>query len=194
MSRVPSEALQQRFELCRSTPSDINEHLDILRQLASECDHVTEMGVRTGMSTVALLAAQPAELISWDFNPYAIISQNIADLVVLAGQTFFQPRVGDTLKIRIEPTDMLFIDTLHTFTQLKAELIRHADPIEDPIRKYLVFHDTVTFGSEGEDKQRPGLRAAVKFFHENHAFPVWQLVEDRQNNNGLIILRNVRHT
>lgn len=186
--------LAQHFDVAIRTPSDINEHLVRLHELASECDHVTEMGLRgANGSTIAFLAAQPETFISWDINPMAVVSESVAFLVQVAGRTSFQPRVGDTRKIIIEPTDLLFIDTLHTAQQLKAELERHADPIEDKVKKYLVFHDTRTFGEVGEDGSVPGLRAAIRWFQKEHAFPLWQLVEDRENCNGLVVLRNMRH-
>ena len=48
--------LAEQYERARSTPSDINEHCETLRRLASECEHATEFGMRHGVSTVALLA------------------------------------------------------------------------------------------------------------------------------------------
>ena len=173
-------------------PADIWEHLPLLRDLASKCDHVTEFGVRDGMgSTVAFLAAQPRVLISWDIEPFAIVNQRIADLSWRAGKTRFQPRVGSTLEIIIEPTDLLFIDTIHDYAHLKAELERHADPVEGKIRKYLVFHDTITFGEVSGDGTIPGLRAAIRWFQKCHAFPLWELIEDRKNCNGLVVLRRI---
>jgi cephalosporin hydroxylase len=174
-------------------PADIWEHLPRLRELASKCEHVTEFGMReAGGSTLAILAAQPKTFISWDINPWSIVSQRVSDLLYVAGRTKFEPRVGDTLKIApIEPTDMLFIDSLHTAKQLKAELERHADPIRLAIRKYIVFHDTVTFGFQGEDGSVPGLRAAIRWFQMEHSFPLWQLVEDRENCNGLVVLERM---
>lgn len=191
MSDAILAARESLYDVACVHASDINEHLPILRKLASTCQHVTEFGMRGGASTVALLAGQPEVLISWDINPTAIVSQRCADLLGVAGRTVFQPRVGDTLQISpIEPTDLLFIDTLHTGTQLLAELVRHADPVENRVRKYLVFHDTVTFGEVGEDG-KPGLRHAIRFFQAKHAFPLWRLHEDRQNNNGLVVLEHV---
>lgn len=174
-------------------PADIWEHLPLLRSLAEECRRVTEFGVREGVgSTVAFLAAQPESLVSWDLQPYSIVSQRIADLIWRSGKTYFQPRVGNTLEIPpIEETDLLFIDTLHTCRQLLAELERHADPRRDPVKKYLVFHDTETFGDVGEDGSRPGLRAAIRHFQKNHAFPLWKLAEDRTNCNGLVVLEHI---
>ena len=45
----------QEFRIARDTPSDINEHMEVLKGLADEVDHVTEMGTRTGVSTRAFL-------------------------------------------------------------------------------------------------------------------------------------------
>ncbi len=188
--RKPPDALELRFGKAVLEPSDINEHLPMLREYASRCEHVTEIGMRwAGGSTVAFLAAQPLQFVSWDLNPFSVVSQAVADLCMEQGRTRFQPRTGNSLEFVIEPTDMLFIDSLHTAKQLALELKRHADPAEKKIRKYLAFHDTVTFGMQGEDGSTPGLRAALRWFQRNHAFPQWELVEDCQNNNGLVIFR-----
>ena len=195
MERQPNAHLQVLYDSCVGHPSDINEHLPLLREYAAKCEHVTEMGMRGARgSTVAFLAAQPREFISWDLNPAAIVSQAVLDLLPLAGRTQFQPRVGDSLKVEIEETDLLFIDTLHTATQLRDELLRHGmnNSRVSKVRKYLIFHDTVTFGTKGEDGTEPGLRSAIRWFQKEQAFPLWKLVVDAQNNNGLVVLRHIR--
>ncbi len=190
------------YEHACSAPSDINEHLPLLRKLASRCEHVTEFGMRWARgSTLAFLAAQPKTFISWDIDPVAVTHPRVHSLLPVVGKTSFQPRCGDTLKITIEPTDLLFIDTLHTGKQLLAELERHVDPkpfdkaSQSPVRKYLVFHDTETFGLVGEDGGA-GLRTAIRQFQRLFAFPLWNNVFDGQahdftNNNGLIVLEHV---
>ncbi len=193
--RTPSLPLQGLYDACVSLPSDINEHLPTLREYASRCEHVTEIGMRGARgSTVAFLAAQPKEFISWDLNPLAIVSQAVADLLPHVGRTQFQPRVGDSLKIHLEETDMLFIDSLHTARQLRDELLRHGmdNSRVSKVRKYLAFHDTQTFGVKGEDGSTPGLRAAIKWFQKEQAFPLWRLVVDAENNNGLVVLQHAR--
>lgn len=192
--RVPHEALEARYKLACTTPSDIHEHLPVIREYASRCEHVTEFGMRGAVSTVALLAAMPQTLISWDINPFSVISQHVADLIMLTHnrRTSFQPRVGNTLSISvIEPTELLFIDTLHTAKQLFAELMRHADPVRNTVQRYLILHDTHTFGWKGEDGSENGLRHAIFLFQKN-AHPLWKVVEDRENNNGLVVLENLR--
>jgi len=184
-----------------SAPSDIVEHLPLLRELASRCEHVTEFGCRRANgSTVALLAGQPSRFVTWDINPWAIVSQQMADLLACGandgvwtgkvGRTQFEPRVGDTLAIApIEPTDLLFIDSLHTYAQLFAELMRHVSPGARPlpVRKWIAFHDTVTFGQTGEDGKAPGLRAAIWHF-QKQSMPLWGVKLDLPNNNGLTVL------
>ena len=39
---------------CANERSDINEHIPTLLKYAEECDHITEMGVRKGVSLWAL--------------------------------------------------------------------------------------------------------------------------------------------
>lgn len=187
--------LEEVFEKVVKSPSDINEHLELLRGLASECEHVTEFGARARASTIALLAGQPTKLISWDINPGAVVNAQVAALYQMTGRTTLEVRVGNTLEISpIEQTDLLFIDTLHTARQLKAELERHCDPYLPSGRrwlqptKYLAFHDTVTFGYMGEDGTEGGLRTAIRWFQKEFAFPLWKLKVDRQNNNGLVVL------
>ena len=46
--------------------SDITEHCDKLRELAVQADSVVEFRMRHGVSTVALLAGQPKQMISYD--------------------------------------------------------------------------------------------------------------------------------
>ena len=92
---------------------------------------------------------------------------------------FFQ---ADVLEIEIEETDLLFIDTYHTYGQLSKELELHGNKS----RRYLIFHDTVTFGERGEDHKKPGIIKAIdEFLWENKH---WSVRESFINNNGLVVL------
>jgi hypothetical protein len=101
----------------------------------------------------------------------------------------------------ITDTDMLFIDTLHSYKQLKLELHLHGNKA----RKYIAFHDVVTFGESdemhlSEDPSWPdslkeqyrnlpeGLginKAIVEFMVDNKH---WRAEKLFSNNNGLLIL------
>lgn len=186
---VSPDPILDYFEHCKTAPgSDIGEHMDLLRWLASQCQHVTEFGTRWASgSTAAFLAGKPETFITWDINFGSIVNSRMADLHSIAGKTNFQARVGNSLEIVIEETDLLFIDTLHTAKQLYAELERHGWSV----RKWIVMHDTETFGQVGEDGSTPGLRMAIRKFQKEEAFPLWHLRVDRKNCNGLVVLERV---
>lgn len=170
-------------ELC-NTPSDIYMHLPKLREYAEKCKHVTEMGMRTGVSTYALLSAKPRKLVSYDIDdcPESInvYRQAEKDGVIF---TFIQASV---LEVEIEPTEMLFIDTFHTGTQCANELRMHADKVS----KYIAFHDVEIFWQNGEDGNKEGgLKYAIEPFMEAHK--EWKEIYRTDVNNGLLILERI---
>ena len=174
--------LEDMFQKARSTPSDINEHCDKLRELASQSETVIEFGMRHGVSTVALLAGQPKRMISYDLNhdPIAEILKS------RQGSTEFSFVQGDSLSVHIDPCDLLFIDTRHTADQLSNEFQRHAGKV----RRWIVLHDTQIFGERGEDGG-PGLLPAVRrFLNEN---PEWSVISHTQANHGLTVLSRDSH-
>jgi len=174
--------LQQTYEELCNRPSDINEHLPILKKYADECEHITEMGVRWVVSTYALLMGKPNKMISYDIN--GINWQPIAEMV--KGDTEFEFKVADTTNLEIETTDLLFIDTLHNYNQIKIELSLHGNKSN----KYIIFHDTTTFeliGESYEGKYEKGIWYAIEEFLEEN--PHWEILERYTNNNGLTILK-----
>ena len=171
----------EQYELCVNTVSDINEHLPTLKQYAEECEHITEMGVRSVVSTWAFLAAKPKKLVSIDINECPL---DLVGSLTLMSNIDFSFRLGDTGNpaFIIEETDLLFIDTWHVYQQLKKEFKLHANKA----RKYIILHDTTTFGTHGESTGHDGLWPAVEEFLE--ANTNWTLKERFTNNNGLTIL------
>ena len=175
--------LQQTYDELCARPSDINEHLPTLKKYAEECEHITEMGVRWIVSTYALLMGKPKKLISYDINP--INSEPIQEMVKEV--TDFEFRVANTLDLEIEETDLLFIDTLHNYNQLKGELKLHGNKA----RKYIAFHDTTSFEWIGESYNGKvdeiGLWPTIEEFLEANSN--WEIHERFTNNNGLTILK-----
>lgn len=54
-----SNNIKQEFEELKLHYSDIYEHLDTLKCYGEMCSHITEFGMRHGVSSVAFLMAQP---------------------------------------------------------------------------------------------------------------------------------------
>jgi hypothetical protein len=187
----------QILENLSSTPSDINEHVLTLKKYAEECDSVTEMGVRWVVSTFAFVFAHPKTIRSIDlfhpsnWGPAANSRIDFVEKYSKANGIDFTFQTGDSSVIEIDETDLLFIDTLHKYGQLKIELQRHANKC----KKYIILHDTTLFAFQDEgidyintnlDNSKQGLWPAIEEFLEQNKH--WYIVEKRSNNNGLTVL------
>ena len=131
--------LQTNYDWCCQFGGDMKEHMPTLKRYAEQVKHITEFGVRDVISTWAFLLTRPETLISYDINDNSYIT-HCKNVSASEGQPW-SFIIGDTLELTIEPTDLLFIDTLHTYDQLTQELTRHADKV----RKYIILHNTTTF-------------------------------------------------
>lgn len=175
-----------------STPSDISPLLPTLRALADNCDVVVEFGVRNGYSTTAFLASNCKQVISYDISPPTAILP-----IDVHGKWGFVE--ADTSKIEtadIPICDLLFIDTLHTSAQVREELRQAVC-----CKKYLVFHDTYTFGciDEGYNNRdgrvdpnsgdRVGILAPILEFLSAH--PEWRVMFHTARSNGLTVLERI---
>jgi hypothetical protein len=164
--------------------SDINEHLPTLYKYSLECDHITEMGVRDVVSTWAFLKGRPKKFICYDINKVSNI--DIAAKYAKDSDIEFEFQCKDVLSVSIEPTDLLFIDTLHQYNQLKKELELHASKV----KKYLIFHDTTTFEYVDERSDSVGgLWPAIEEFLISNS--EWVIDFKYTNNNGLTILKRI---
>lgn len=170
--------IQNKYlEKC-NTLSDINENLHHLKDYAEKCDSVVEMGVRSIVSTWALLAGHPKKMISIDIAHPSHCGGNIDEVYSLCSSeeidfTFIQ---SDTLQVEIPECDMLFIDTLHTYDHLTKELNLHSQKV----RKYLAFHDTQSCPEV--------LLAIVDFLQKNKN---WVIDLHKMNNNGMLFLKKI---
>lgn len=171
--------IDELFEKAKSTATDINEHLETLKEYASKCDHVTEFGIRHGNSTIAFLAAKPKHLHSYDI----VIQPEVYEIYKLKGETDFRVIQQSTLSMDpVEPTDLLFIDTEHNYDQLVAELQIHGKQA----KKWIILHDTETYKHVGDPSTKRGLfPAIVEFLAWNRE---WRLEKEYTNNNGLTVL------
>lgn len=142
--------LQDIYESnCRSH-TDIYEHLPTLRRYADMCNHVTEFGVEYGRSTSAFLSSKAEKVFSYDIIVFGVVRE-LQEICKLEN-THWEFRIGDSRKVDIEPTDLLFIDTHHYYQHLKDELVRNGHRV----RKYIIMHDTQAYkyrSTEGRDPQ-----------------------------------------
>lgn len=165
------------FERYIVQKGDINEHMTTLRDLSAECTHVTEMGVRAIISSWAFLEGlkKGGKLVSIDIEHPKEYGGKIEVFEKACQErgVDFEFILGDTAKITIKKTDLLFIDTLHTGEHLEKELKRHASKA----KKYIVLHDTVVCSEE--------LMPVVEAFLKDGK---WVVKHHYTNNNGLMVL------
>lgn len=170
------------YPTVRDTPSDINEHLEFMRDLCVELDAkvVVELGVRTGVSTVAFLSAMEhtgGVVWSCDINR-AFVHDEIAD------HPQWEFMWGDDLELADEAPecDVLFIDTSHHYIHTLAELAVYAPKT----RHVILLHDTQLEHpyDAPEWPPFPVRHAALEYVAAN---PEWDWFE-YEHNNGLGVL------
>lgn len=199
--------MDAQYQRLVNTPSDINEHLPILRYYASKSSSVIEAGVRSCVSTWAFIKGLTEsnsvmkELTSIDLyrSQKTFEAETIAKSYAI-NYTFL---TGSDLEVPLpEFVDLTFIDTWHVYGHLKRELARFA-PIT---QKWIILHDTTVDADVGEsirchfniaeqmknsgytfEEITTGLwKAVVEFLETN---PDWELEHRFVNNNGLTVLR-----
>jgi hypothetical protein len=194
------EKILRKYEEKVETPSDINEHLPVLKEYAEKCKTIVEMGVRSLVSTWAFLAARPKKLISIDLQNPSIFGGNLNEVYELSeeNEILFEFIESNSLVYEMPLSDLLFIDTWHDYLQLKKELYRH----HVNTKKYIILHDTNVYGYKDEsfyedysslrkETNLPkGLCPAIDEFLMDKK--EWVLWERRPNNNGLTVLKRIK--
>lgn len=166
-----------------NAPSDINEHLPLLYELAFKCEKICEFGVGYGRSTRAFLAvleARKNQLYSYDVK----VLEGVQELFLDAKKASLDAtlHVQSTLDATIDEVDLLLVDSHHTYDQVKAELDLHGDKVY----KYICFHDVELYGISGQDSGSVGIWPAINEWMATR--PEWKIKEHRKNNNGMLIL------
>jgi hypothetical protein len=176
----------------RGPGSDILFHLPVLEYYASRCEHITEFGVRSAFSTVALLSGlgkgnitkvngvpQRKVLCSWDIEASPMV-RRLQSIQLPCEWVFRQGDTGSPLSI--EETDMIFFDTLHTHEHLSKELKHHGHKA----RWFLAFHDTFTCGERDVSGPNPNVRGILPAIYD-YVGKSWKCVYKTDWSNGLMI-------
>jgi hypothetical protein len=199
--------LQDEYEERLARPSDINEHMDVLRTYALKCKTVVDLGKNTEAHS---LYAYTMGLKDRDDTKITVVrDSNRADIfefIINAENEGVKVDYINGTSIKISPinTDILHIDTWHVYGQLKREL----EYWNSSVKGYIIMHDTTIDELVGESVRcdmpagiqsiesgipineiRLGLGPAINEFIASH--PEWKLDKKFINNNGLTILKRV---
>ncbi len=172
--------IEQHYQDLCLKPSDIYQHLPTLKRYASECDFIIELGVRGIVSTWALLAGHPKQMISVDIEEPKTYGGDIWEVydATNAEGIAWEFVKKSSLEIVLPEHDFMFIDTIHEKKQLSQELERH----NSKVQKFIAMHDTNLLGDTG-------MREAINEFLDAHS--EWEVVEFFENNNGLTVCKRI---
>lgn len=184
ISIPPYDFTNNQLGFNNTNGSDISAHLPLLKFIARDCNHITEFGTRDCYSTSALLMGCKGKVVSYDIIKSATIFK-LEGIVDNNHWQFIQRDTTDPL-LNIESTDFLFIDSLHTYQQVKLEL-RQAKYV----KKYIGFHDTFSHGLQSLDiPGQEGINRAINEFLEQNV--EWQKVYEVFFNHGLLIIERIQ--
>jgi len=207
------EYLESLYINLKNENGDINEHLDTLKKLASECDTVIEFGVRWMVSIFAFVTSGCKNLYAYDLNHPAGFNGYKYDQLEKYCKKYhinFQFFQKDVLTLEnIPECDLLFLDTVASYLQCKSEL----NLFSNQVKKYIIIHDTTlnadvdeNFPSREEwivkyssnekiksiinfEDQSSGLNKAIEEFLKSNKN--WKLFRKYENYNGLTILKKI---
>lgn len=163
-----------------------------IREYASRCERCVEFGCQQGRTAVAMLM-ECRNVTSYDITE----TPESRELKTIAPHWLY--RIQDSVIADFDWTDLLFIDSFHSHEQVKREL-GHADRV----RKYLLFHDSITFGSVSAADERGnmswtykrgkpvppehiGIRPAIDQLMIRD--PSWRIDRHDTHSHGLLVLR-----
>ncbi len=175
--------LAELYHQAANTPTDINEHVYTLHDLAisRNAQLIIELGVRLGVSTVAWLHALEStggHLWSVDHDIEQTPPFPSERWTLIEGDDL-DPAVIDRLP---DGADIVFIDTLHTYPQITAELNAYLPKLRP--HGLIVLHDTELHHLAGyPTPSYPIYQAMVEFCFDHH-FP-WA---NYRNNYGLGVI------
>lgn len=169
--------------------SDIYLHLPVLYEYAKRNFIITEIGLGTTANSVLAFLKGCKNVTSIDIDPMPNIVASVKEYADSIGSnwTFL---CKDSRIEPIEETDFLFIDGEHSYNAVKRELELHGSRV----RRYIGFHDVVSFASRNENPKETGSKfiegivpAIFEFLEEN---PWWEIDYYSPYCNGLLILKD----
>lgn len=172
--------IEVMFAEVEKKPRDLNEHMGTLRRYAAMCATVTEFTARRE-STIAFLAARPGKVTSYSTETEGYTVRAVELVKDTTAWNKVAPYALGDIVPNLPETELLFVDTKHNFDQLWAELQAY----HSKTTRFIIVHDTVSFGMVGEGGGA-GLLAAIAKFTDEH--PQWKIIRQHNHQYGLTIL------
>ncbi len=140
-------SIDKLFEVMINTPCDISGHMERLRELSTG-KRVLEIGVNTGMSTIAFMAGKPSEMFSVDITRVRVRPEIQQIWDDSEEDRYFV--LGDDLELANwfegDLFDVVFIDTTHTMRQTVQEFVAYEPKVKPG--GCMIWHDTESYPEE----------------------------------------------
>lgn len=191
--------IDEKYHYLNSVTGDINHYFPTIVKYTRECDSVLELGVRWVTGTWAFLYGLreenkdyhlPKKYVGIDIDPIEQWDATAPELLKKGAEQrnidyqFLQADDLDPRIIRSLPNfDLIFIDTDHTYSQVKKEL----DVYHKKANKYIMLHDTISFRYGGFGDDEKGVWNAIIEFVYSH--PEWEIWETIPSWPGMTILK-----
>ena len=220
------DSIDTAYDHFKSLQTNCSEHYETLRKYARQCCSVTELGSGDMIATWPLLrglsesessrtaTSQSKWMTCVDIKPSSPTFETLAGIARASAGIKLSFIQGDSLKLKIRETDMMLIDTLHCYAQLKKELVKHAPNV----KRYIAILNTDVYGETSELVREfyhydidsvcerlkcshsdacAGVKRAIQEFvspdpDAASSSAPWMISETRDNNNGLVILERRR--
>jgi hypothetical protein len=183
----------------------MHAHLGLIRALTRPNDTIVEIGVRQMSCTLAFLASRPAHYIAVDLFVPMYDRVKPAEFVANALGTTFEFIQGDVLEVELPSADILMLDSLHSYAQLRAELAR----LSVNITRFIFIHGTAAPWSQQDEvpgpvllskltasanltrsvSERRGVWPAIVDFLASEPGLLWMLWKRDNTARGLTVLR-----
>jgi len=167
----------ERFEEIKKNSSDINELVEDIFNHTKGCNIAVSLGIMKGDAAFALLLGCQHH-ISIDSNASRDTLNFLNDYFGSKSSSIIQNTYDP---IDLEEFDVLFVDSAHTADCVEKELKTHAYKVN----KFIIFHDTHTFGDVGEDGGEGIKKPIYDFLSKNQE---WKIIYEINHNNGMIII------
>lgn len=143
-----------------------------LSELSNGSNVVVDLGLSPQVSTVALLAGEPANMVVLAARPNRLLEELKGRTA--RGKTNYAVFFNEVLNVNVPECDLLVIDTVRSGTRLSTDLAVQANKS----RRWVAVIGTHAWGGRGEDGG-PGLMAAVRNFlhHERQWTATWRSTE-----------------
>lgn len=185
-------SLEDLYNWAETTPRDLNEHFDTLREYAERCDIIMEFTSQRE-SSICLLSSQPKHMTSYqtEADEFIVKLQEI-----LPNQGFpvtwvcnvpNEPKYAEVLldQASITKTEFLYLDAF----QNKEKFLQKIEIFAPKVDKYIAIQGTVKYGATGIDGGE-GLTEGIKEFILKN--PEWFVAHYSIKQMGLVMLSRVQ--